>query len=234
SGVTFMSGARWVVVSVVLLVLGCAPGPSVVRSGDLILLASGDPRTPCERASFLELVPSHGEATSERATLLGNRMRFEEGKAKADGLAVYRPTEQSPVLLPSLLSSPAFEDVRARHLKLTQPILDQKFKSQMFALGGLGGIGASLGVLYLAVNEQSMPGTTNVPLLITSAALFIAGTVVGFTGVGMRPGTAREAELLLRDRMFIAPDDDPEAVRKAVAAQNEQARQQCESPAPAR
>lgn len=223
-----MRHLKLVIAAATVLVTGCATPHEYVRKGPSVPLEVGAPRTACEKANFLEVVPAQAKVTRLHAQPGLFVTRYETGTAEARGLAVYKPGEEVPLSVLPLLSGPAFEDALARHLRPMQPIMEAKTQSLTLLWGGLGLIG---GGLTVGVVGASPPpgGSPNNALIIGGLTGVLVGCVVGMIGAWTQIPARQDAELAIRERMFFVPDDDPEDAKRAVSARNEQVRRQCES-----
>jgi len=222
-----------ILATILLALTGCGAGKEYVRLDRPIPLPVGEPRTPCEKASFLELVPSQATVTRSAAYTAGSYSHFSSSTAEAVGLAAYQRESDIPVLVVPLLSGPGLEDALARHLRPMERIYAKRTTSLVLGGAMLAGAGISVAIFRLGSNGADWSNTSrwNMPLAIGGVVGLFVSAAVGWVGVFTMPTVADYAELAIRERMFLPPVDHPGDAVQAVNARNQQARQQCEAPA---
>ncbi|MEO1335330.1 MAG: hypothetical protein AAFV29_06785 [Myxococcota bacterium] len=204
----------------------CLPRTTVVRERAPITLPVGKPLNPCERRSFLDLVPTTGFAQSQQDTGAGfGWVRIETREERQAGFSIYQ--QRKLLLLPEILPKLDEPELTELHLGRLEPIQAKKDVMNIWAWTTTAIGSASIGVLLGSLAALGTDSDATGPLLITGSAL-VTATLLTMIGVLVnRPSNQENNYYDLRQRLLIKNEDDVAAASRGVNRYNEQARARC-------
>ncbi len=200
------------------LSLSCvACGPGTTRIGMPRSLPSGVPQNSCERERWLEIVPASTVVTAE----VNHGSYTTYYSAVATGVGVFQQGEQDP------------EDVDNLWWEMNEPALQKEHEARIayvdeawtrsFWWGGLG-----TGLMFAGLGTAAVIQPETQAGAIAAGATGLVAGLVGVIGMlANQPSGIDQMHADARSRLFIAEEDDLEAVDRGVDRANQERRRRC-------
>jgi len=208
------------------LVGSCAPGVSTIRLGRPVALESGEPANPCERADWIEMVPTRA-STSQGDQTGGGRgwVEITTVSERVPGYAMWTIGSERPRDLRRVLPLMRESQLEADHLIRIAPILRRQERAHTLAITSMVMLGAGLTVL--AIGSASYGSAMYDIGLWGGLTLTVAALVPAFWFRSVNPSADERAYALPRTYVVVPGEDDLAAAQRGATTINLGTRARC-------
>lgn len=211
------------------LLASCAPQVSTIRMGAPVALEAGAPANPCERAAWLEMVPTRAFTSQGEQTGGGHGwVEITTVTERVPGYAMWTIGADRPRDLRRVLPLMREPDLATEHLGRIGPILRRAARARTLMRSSMVMLGAGLALLVIGTTSYDPEGSTLYDVgLWGGMTLSVASLVPIFWHRSVNPSADERAYAATRKYVVVPGEDDLAAAARGATTINLATRARC-------